>query len=203
MALSVIGAGFGRTGTFALKTALEQIGLGPCCHGSDERHFGQSTDFWERVFNREPIDWDQFFLGYGSTVDSPSCKFYLELAQKYPAAKVVLTWREPTAWFESYQATILPMLTSSEDRRLFSFLFGGYRHDRKSVITAYERHNAEVQRLIPPDRLLVYEVRQGWQPLCEFLGQPIPDRPFPNVNARHEFSSQLDRIATQLKQSSG
>jgi hypothetical protein len=200
MALSVIGAGFGRTGTFALKTALEQLGLGPCCHGSEERHFRQGADFWSRFSRGEPIDWDQFFLGYRSTVDSPSCRFYLALADRYPSAKIVLTLRDPAEWFESYRATVLPMLVSSTNAPYFHFLFGGYKHDRESLIAGYERHNREVQKLVPPERLLVYEVRQGWGPLCQFLNLPIPDQPFPHVNLREEFSSRMERLGAQLRQ---
>src|SRR5262245_6441724 len=113
MALAVIGAGFPRTGTLALKLALEKLGFGPCCHASDERHFLQPPEFWQRLYRGEPLDWDGFFLGYRSTVDAPSCKVYRELAQKYPAAKVILTWRDPDAWYDSLQATVLPMLLAS------------------------------------------------------------------------------------------
>jgi hypothetical protein len=198
MTLAVIGAGFGRTGTFSLKRALEQLGFGPCCHGSEERHFKRGTEFWLRVFNRESIDWNEFFHGYRSTVDSPSCRFYLELAEKYPSAKVILTWRESNAWFDSYQKTILPMITSSNGGQYFSFLFGSEFHDRDSVIAEYERHNAEVQTRIPAERLLVYEVKRGWQPLCQFLGVPIPDTPFPHVNLKSEFPFLVDSMLAHL-----
>lgn len=197
MTLSVIGAGFGRTGTVSLKLALEQLGFGPCCHGFEEHHFKQGEEFWQRIYNHEPIDWDEFFRGYHSTVDSPSCRFYSELAEKYPLAKVILTWRESNVWFDSYQETVLPMTTSAQGERYFSFLFGHLRPDRESMIAAYERHNAEVQRLIPPERLLVYEVKRGWPPLCDFLGVAIPDTPFPRTNLRAEFPSIIDRILTR------
>lgn len=201
MALSVIGAGFGRTGTSSLKIALEQLGFGPCCHGSEERHFRQGANFWKRVFDHESLDWDHFFHGYRSMVDSPSCKFYLELAEKYPSAKVILTFRESNAWFDSFEETVLPLIASSDGGKLFTFLFGGHDHDRQSMITAYERHNAEVKRLIPAERLLVYEVESGWEPLCEFLGVAIPDAPFPHVNLRTEFPALIDEKLARLRDS--
>jgi hypothetical protein len=146
------------------------------------------------VFAREPIDWDSFFEGYQSTLDSPSCKFYLELAEKYPAAKLILTLRDSTSWFESYKATILPMKSHPDGRQLLSFLFGGSFEERGAIIDAFERHNAEVQTLIPPERLLVYEVSQGWHPLCTFLEVPIPCAPFPRVNTRADFPAVLDKM---------
>lgn len=198
MALSVIGAGFGRTGTLSLKLALEDLGFGPCCHGSDEHHFGQGAQFWERIFRREPIEWDQLFADYRSAVDSPTCKHYLELARHYPSAKVVLTERESDAWFDSYQDTILPMTASVQGKKHFSFLFGHIAPDRDSMISVYEQHNAEVKELIPRDRLLVYDVKQGWPPLCEFLGVPVPDRPFPRSNSRAQFAATIDGMLARL-----
>lgn len=200
MALSVIGAGFGRTGTSSLKSALEQLGFGPCCHTSDERHFRSGTDFWQRVFNRETVDWDEFFDGYRSTVDSPSCRFYLELAEKYPSAKVILTLRKSEAWFESYRSTILQLNSSAQGRRYSAFLFGRDSHDRDSMIAVYEKHNAEVQRLIPSQRLLVYDVEQGWAPLCQFLAVPVPAMLFPHTNRRAEFPALIDRMLGRLQQ---
>lgn len=198
MALSVIGAGFGRTGTLSLKLALEQLGFGPCCHGSEERHFRQGMGFWQRVFDHQPIDWDEFFNGYRSMVDSPSCKFYWELAQRYPLAKVILTWRESSAWFDSYQETILPMITSAQGRKHFSFLFGQGSPNRDSIISVYEQHNLDVQRLIPAERLLKYEIEHGWQPLCEFLDVPVPNTPFPRSNSRMEFATVIDQMLARL-----
>jgi hypothetical protein len=202
MDLAVIGAGFGRTGTLSLKLALERLGFGPCCHTSDEHHFIQGLDFWSRIFNHEPIDWDEFFQGYRATVDSPSCRLYLELADRYPNAKVVLTWRESNSWFASYAQTILPMISAATHRKYLSFLFGSETCDRDCIIAAYERHNAEVQRLIPAERLLVYEVRQGWDPLCGFLDVAVPDTPFPNSNPRVGFSPLIADMLTRLEGSS-
>lgn len=192
MSLSVIGAGFGRTGTLSLKMALELLGFGPCCHGSDFRHYAQGAGFWQHIFDYQPINLDEFFRGYVSTVDSPSSRFYLQLAERYPLAKVILTWRETDAWLSSYQATILQMKSSPHGAKYMAFLFGSEDPDRESMIAAYERHNAEVQRMIPEDRLLVYDVRSGWPPLCEFLKIPCPEAAFPRTNSSLEFKSTLD-----------
>lgn len=198
MGLAVIGAGFGRTGTRSLKMALEHLGFGPCCHGSEERHYKQEGEFWERIFNNLPVDWDGFFDGYRSAVDSPSCRLYRTLAEKYPKARIVLTWRDPTEWYESFRETILPMTSSLRGRQHISFLFGSSMPDRRSIISAYERHNAEVQRSIPEDRLLVYDVRHGWPPLCDFLSVPVPQIAFPQSNARADFARTLDDMLARL-----
>jgi hypothetical protein len=199
MPISVIGAGFGRTGTFALKCALEHLGFGPCCHGLEERHFAQSSAFWRRVYNRESIDWDKFFDGYQSTVDSPSCRFYRELAEVFPNSKIILTVRDPVSWYESFCETVMPVMLARDGGKLFSYIFDGCKQDRQSMISTYERHNAEVQQVIPPHRLLVYHVQEGWEPLCQFLGVPAPSTPFPKVNVRTEFPLMLDRVLGQLE----
>src|ERR1700752_4054595 len=105
MTLSVIGAGFGRTGTMSLKLALEQLGLGPCYHMIEVFKNPKAPGYWEAAAHGQPVEWEEVFDGYGSTVDWPSATFYRELAEAYPAAKVVLTLRDPKAWFASTQAT--------------------------------------------------------------------------------------------------
>lgn len=199
MPLSVIGAGLGRTGTLSLKAAIDQLGFGPCFHDPVS---STSVHLW-RARSSRSLDWDAILSGYRAAVDLPICFFYRELSEKYPSAKVILTVREPQAWFESTQQTIFAPRTmadmlrlSGEARRyladMFSTAFGPRLHDSIAVISAYERHNAEVQRSIPAHRLLVYEVRQGWAPLCAFLEVPVPDAPFPALNSRQEFRTRLN-----------
>jgi Sulfotransferase domain len=209
MPLSIIGAGLGRTGTLSLKTALEQLGLKPCFHGLDgDRHA------LERVMgavNRDPIAWDEVFQGYRAAVDVPTYWAYRELAEKYPAAKVILTVREPDAWFESTQALGRSFesvtfaaeslaLRKSLRAKMLSGTFGAAVaqmarcEDRESRIAAYELHNAQVRESIPPDRLLVFDVREGWAPLCGFLGVPIPSTAFPRLNSRSVLPSLLQRV---------
>jgi len=53
---------------------------------------------------------------------------------------------------------------------------------------AYLAHNAEVKRVTPPERLLLFQLDQGWEPLCKFLGKPIPDVPFPRINDTEELN---------------
>jgi len=197
MPLKIIGAGHGRTGTKTLQLALEGLGVGRCYHGGEQvyKHRSRGWNLWLRAFKRESIDWDEIFDGYAATVDTPGCLFYRELASEYPAAKVILTVRESLAWYESAFAVYLSpegiasfmASAAPEERELMEHELSvgfGSRLDKNSVVAAYERHNAEVQDTIPSQRLLVYDVRQGWEPLCSFLGVPQPDIPFPHSHAR-------------------
>jgi hypothetical protein len=128
-------------------------------------------------------------------VDYPGCTFWRQLAQAYPTAKVLLSVRDPDKWFDSTQATIFsdhmtaPLLNSPLkdffDKTVWKD-FGDRIHDREFMVAAFKRHNAEVERAIPKERLLVYEVSQGWEPLCRFLDVPVPDGPFPRVNSTEE-----------------
>lgn len=198
MPLDVIGAGFGRTGTTSLKFALEQLGFSRCHHMSELIVHPEQAPFWERAAGGEEVDWEAGLAGYRATTDWPACHFYRTLAERYPAAKVILTVREPGRWFASTQATIFnpDFLATTVDKPHGAFVcdvllpvFDGRMHDRDHAIGVYERHNAEVRRTIAPQRLLVYEVRQGWEPLCRFLGVPVPAAPFPRVNTTEDFTS--------------
>jgi hypothetical protein len=163
----------------------------------------EQAGFWERATRGETIDWEEMFANYRSSCDWPSCSFYKELADRYPDAKVILTLRDPKAWFDSVSNTILgsmkgPM-TLPDGRRVgppgeFAPLligkntFGG-RFDEAHMIDVFNRHNEEVRQVIPQSRLLVFDAKQGWEPLCKFLGVPAPATPFPRTNSTEEFQA--------------
>lgn len=198
MTLSVIGAGFGRTGTLSLKLALDQLGFGPCYHMVEVFKDPKAPGYWEAAADRQPVDWEEVFAGYGSTVDWPGATFYRELADAYPAAKVVLTVRDPETWFVSTQATIFKQdFDDANDpfqrmvSKVVGRLFDQRLHDKAHVIEVYNRHNETVQQVIPPERLLVYNVAEGWAPLCAFLGVAAPDAPMPKVNSTEEFERKI------------
>ncbi len=202
MALEIIGAGFGRTGTNSLKLALEQLGFGPCHHMFEVRENPALLPDWEAAENGEAIDWHQVFDGYRSQVDWPGARYWRELAATFPDAKVILTVREPQGWFDSVQATIWPVmeargrhenahmnaLAEMAYRTIVVPIFGGRLNERDHAIRVFEAHIAEVQATIPADRLLTFDVAEGWQPLCDFLGVDVPDTPFPKTNTSQEFA---------------
>ncbi|HUN24730.1 MAG TPA: sulfotransferase [Steroidobacteraceae bacterium] len=196
MALAVIGAGLGRTGTMSLKLALEQLGHGPCHHMVELILHPETAPLWERAAAGETIEWDQLLAGYRATTDWPACHFYRELAARYPQAKIILTVRDPQRWFESTQATIFnpEFLRQTQHRVMGRFVelailktFDHRMHDRDHLLAVYERHNVEVRRCFSPERLLVYDVAEGWTPLCRFLGVPVPAQPFPRANTTEAF----------------
>jgi hypothetical protein len=157
-----------------------------------------APDWWyEAAQDPAKADWGKIFEGYDSTVDWPNATYWEELAEVYPDAKVILTERDPNTWFDSTQATIFADrgLVDSDAafprmvRKVVFDLFDGRIHDRDHAIAVFEAHNARVRATIPAKRLLVYEVAQGWKPLCDFLGVTVPDGPMPKVNSREEFAA--------------
>jgi len=202
MALEVIGAGLGRTGTLTLKTALERLGFAPCHHMVEVLANPEQVPFWNRAAEGQAVDWEEVFGKYRAMVDWPGCHFYAELAERYPQAKVILSLRDPERWYESMCETILASMTAMGLEKPEAITDGhpmkfggiiisqktfGFDFSKANGIAAFERHNAEVLRCIPAERLLVFEAKQGWEPLCAHLGVPVPDEPFPHVNDREEF----------------
>lgn len=202
MALQVIGAGFGRTGTMSLKLALEQLGFGPC-HHMVEVFRTDSAEVWARAAAGEAMDWEAVFAGYRAACDWPSCDYWEEMAAAFPEAKIILTLRDPEAWFRSTQATIFgeanaAMLRDEGPKQrmvrgIFARHFGGRNNDREALLAGYHAHVARVRARAPAGRLLEYEVSQGWGPLCAFLGVPVPAGDFPSVNSTEEFRSKVGR----------
>jgi hypothetical protein len=202
MALSVIGAGFPRTGTASLKIGLETLGFAPCYHMSEVFGRPDHWQMWIDAGEGNPVDWDLLFAGYRATADAPGCHFYRELAAHYPEAKVVLTTRDPDGWFRSTQNTILsePLNVARRDRpplqmRMLTAL--GWNgeipetHDRETMVARMTAHNEAVIRTVPPERLLVWQPAQGWEPLCAFLGVAVPDTPYPHINTTDAFQKMV------------
>lgn len=199
MSLAVIGAGVGRTGTYSLKLALERLGFGPCHHMEEVlKHAPVQVPLWTAAAAGKP-DWKAIFEGYASAVDWPTASFWPELSEVYPEAKFILTTREPERWEASFSATIQTLMQGADDapepmRDWFAMATpvlakaGFEAHaSRNATLAAFRLHDATVRARIPPERLLVYEVKQGWGPLCDFLGVDVPDEDFPRTNDREEF----------------
>jgi hypothetical protein len=206
--MKVIGVGFGRTGTNSLKQALEILGFAKCHHMVEVIQNREQAPLFLAAARGEAVDWDGFYKGYQSCCDWPSCHFWRELSGYYPDAKVILSHRDSQSWFNSMSETILPLLSERPSKDadpikqmgheiVFEQTFGGNVDDRDHVIGVYERHNQAVREAISPDRLLVFEAKDGWAPLCEFLQVPVPDQPYPNTNAPDEFRQIVKKLDEQ------
>lgn len=206
MELSVIGPGFGRTGTSSLKDALEHLGFGPCHHMFEVTANPAQVPLWEAVAAGQPADPAELFHGYKAQVDWPGAHVWREAAATWPNAKVVLSVRPEASWWTSFSATIGKLMTVYPQLPLPPHItaildaarqfigqdtFGGAWTDRDAALAAYRKRSADVKAAIPADRLLVYDVAEGWGPLCAFLGVPVPATPFPHNNRKGDFWERL------------
>ncbi len=200
MTIKVIGAGLGRTGTASFKRAMDILELGPCYHMEEVFGKPEHIAFWKAAGEGRLGDFEEVFAGYQSSCDWPSARWYREQADLYPDAKVVLTLRDPDSWFRSTQDTIFAERMGEAPPEMAPFIamvgkvvyepLGDARHDRDKAVAFFHRHNDEVRRTIPAERLLEFDAKDGWAPLCAFLGVPVPDVAYPRVNTTEQFLEQ-------------
>ena len=199
MTLKAISAGFGRTGTLSLKLALEELGFGPCHHMKEVLENGPvQVPLWHAAAEGKP-DFAAIYKGYASAVDWPTAAFWREVAAAYPEAKIILSTRSAESWYSSFSETILTSLLAKDhwpppavpwlsmvSKVVIDRSLGG-RTDKDGVIAAFHAQEAAVKAAIPANRLLVHQAKDGWEPLCAFLGVPVPATPYPRTNSKEEF----------------
>ena len=225
MSLKVICPGFGRTGTLSLKFALEQLGFSNCYHQRELFRHPEHANIWSGYADGNSPDWPALLANYQATTDWPSAYFWQQLIEFYPEAKVILTVRDSQSWIRSMTNTIFkacnlafppgatepqtPDIESLQRSQLMAgkkIILDGTFHgrfrdtpdDRDHCITAYELHNEQVKHTVAAERLLVYQVTDGWGPLCEFLEVPTPDSPFPRTNGVEEFFQELGKPTDEV-----
>jgi hypothetical protein len=215
MSLKIIGSGFGRTGTMSLKAALEILGFGPCYHMEEVIKRPSHIKLWQQIGHNQPVPWPRIFSRFQATVDFPASIFYRELLDLYPEAKVIHTVRDAQRWYESTTATIYPAanyfpawvprfvpplhrFVDMQERLIWQRVFNGRFPNRAYAIQRFHDYTEEVKQHVPPEKLLIFQVKDGWEPLCAFLDVPVPDRPFPHVNDRETMRRRfkLLQIAT-------
>lgn len=213
--MKLIGAGFGRTGTLSMKQALEELGFDPCYHMQEVIARPQRMRAWYDIVKGGKPDWPAIFAGFQATVDWPACNYVEELVVAYPEAKVVLNVRDPERWYDSVATTIYRMQTvlpawmigalpplalyaKFVKGLVWEGTFGGRFEDRAYAMGVFERHNAWVQEVVPAGKLLVFNVKEGWEPLCAFLDVPVPDTPFPHVNDRETMLARVRLLRTLI-----
>ncbi|MEX2525217.1 MAG: sulfotransferase family protein [Gammaproteobacteria bacterium] len=201
MTIQVLGAGLGRTGTMSLKLALERLLGGRCYHMTELfQHLPAHIPYWQAAAKGEPVDWNAVFGDYVAAVDEPTAFLWETLMDVYPDALVILSMRDADEWWRSADATIMdvkrvPPAADDPDRvrwydmimTLYNRLYPGGIDDAEGAKAAFRDHVERVKAAVPSGRLLVWEVGDGWRPICDALGLPVPDEPFPNTNSREEF----------------
>lgn len=185
-----------------MKLALERLGFGPCHHMEEVYRHEDQASHWQSLVAGEAAEWGGIFKQYRSSIDWPSAAYWHKLADHYPGAKILLTIRSPESWYNSISKTIFPLLDEGyknppldysgevmqmAHKLIIENTFGGIINNKDHAIEIYKTHNARVMETAPKDRLLVYNLGDGWEPLCKGLGVPVPRTPFPQKNTRQEF----------------
>lgn len=211
--LQVLGVGMHRTGSMSLKVALERLGFGPCYHGMEALRRCRDGRHWMNAYEAAgDFDWPVIFDDYRAAMDWPTIYFWEKLINVYPEAKVVLTVRDPDSWWHSHVSMFEQGGAASQeitnhhaewveesgfaDMQLAlgtipPAVFDGRLFDREHCQRVFAEHNAAVQGAVPSDRLLVYRVEDGWQPLCDFLGVDAPDEDFPRINVGDSLTTNI------------
>ncbi len=205
--MRVIGAGFGRTGTMSTKVALQQLGFSPCLHMIDLLAGNQdlAQTFYDAKLGK-PVDWASELADWDATVDWPGCTFYKELMATFPDARVILNVRDPESWYKSMNDTIyaaamsfgdMPEMRERPATKMIQTIvwegdLEGRFADKQRALEIFDQHNREVREYVPSERLLVFDVKQGWEPLCTFLGVDVPQQPFPHANDTESFRKMME-----------
>jgi len=217
MPIKIIGAGFPRTGTNTLKQALEQLGYSKTYHFKEMIAKPTDLQYWLTLEETGSTNCDELYEGYEASVDLPAYPWYLEHMEKYPEAKVILTVRPFDKWYDSLYNTIykagpqtlpekLAMISKLlfnpgvrkmvkcvkfAKRRIFEVELQGKFEDKAFAEKVFNDHIAKVKATVPAEKLLVYDVRDGWAPLCKFLGVPEPKEALPHLNKKENFKTML------------
>lgn len=205
MVLEIVGAGFGRTGTKSLKYALETLGFGHCHHMDEIGANPKLLPDWISAASGSVMNWEKVFTGYRSTVDWPGARYWNTIANYFPNSKVILTTRNPILWHASILETIAASFRNRDTIKnqtrkaviamayetVGQQIFDGKIDNPKFAIDIFNNHIRKVRSTIPADRLLVFDVIDGWEPLCSFLNVPKPEILFPHKNISADFAQRL------------
>ena len=220
MSIKIIGAGLPRTGTNTLKQSLEHLGHKHVYHMKELLVNPEKLHYWKTLDETGDTDWDALYEGYDGTVDFPGYPWYKEHMKRYPDAKVILTVRDFESWYKSVDSTVFragPQTPGEKIKMLGKLLFNarirkvvmcikwfkkcffaerlhGKFEDKEFTQKFWDDHLAEVKATVPADKLLVYDVRDGWGPLCTFLGVPEPTEPLPHLNKKENFMAMLPKL---------
>ena len=220
MSIKIIGAGFPRTGTNTLKESLEKLGFVKTYHMKELLVRPQDLTHWLTLRKTGTTDWETLYTGYQATVDFPAYPWYKEHMKQYPDAKVILTVRPFEKWHESVYSTIWQAQNPSEAQRvemqqkiaanprlassmhavnlakevIMDDHFKGRFLDKTFAEEVFNKHIADVKAYVPAEKLLVFDVSEGWGPLCSFLGVEEPAEALPHTNKKENFKEMLGEL---------
>ncbi len=180
----------------SLKAALEQLLGGPCYHGSVVFTQASHVDSWNAAGGGAPTDWRALFDGFHATVDWPGAAFWEELSEEFPESIILLSMRDSAeAWWKSASETIFSHQAGTDGPPILAMYapllearFTKAIDNAEAAMAAYDRHNAHVRATAPRGRLVEWTPKDGWGPLCDALGLPVPDEPFPRINTAEDWA---------------
>ncbi len=225
MSIKFIGAGLPRTGTNTLKRALETLGYAKTYHMKELLNNPEKLSYWLSMESSGTMDYDTIYDGFVASVDFPCYPWYKEHMEKYPEAKVILTTRPFDKWYKSLESTIWtagPQTLPEKLRMMSKLIFdsrlrkviGCVKLAKRQIFEVsmqnrfgdidfarkmWEAHHEDVKKHVPAEKLLIYEVKDGWGPLCDFLGVPEPSEPLPHLNKKENFKSMLAGLMNEGK----
>lgn len=224
--MRLIGAGLPRTATTTQAIAFEMLGLSPCYHMRNlMMDLEKGLPLWEAVLEGKP-DWGAIFGDAQSTVDWPAGRFYEQLLEAYPDAKVLLSVRGADGWVKSMRETVwgifygdsvmrhlsyartvidplwkryIDMMTTINfDPQVGSMIPVEDTYSDEGFAAVMDRWNKGVEEKVPAEKLLVWNPADGWEPLCDFLELPVPSEPVPKTNDTAAFKEGITGGALAL-----
>ncbi|XOV93584.1 MAG: sulfotransferase family protein [Bacteroidota bacterium] len=217
MSIKIIGAGLPRTGTNTLKQSLEMLGYTKTYHMKELLVNPDNLKYWHTLESTGTTNWDELYDGYQATVDFPAYPWVKEHLAQYPDAKVIFTTRPFDKWYDSIYSTVwtagpqnlpqkLAMMSKLifnprlrkvikciklAKKRIFKVTLQGKFEDKAFAEKVFNQHLEDMKALVKPENFLIYDVRDGWGPLCKFLGKEEPKDPLPHLNKKENFKTML------------
>ena len=220
MPIKIIGAGFPRTGTNTLRESLELLGFRKTYHMKQLLVHPENLHYWSTLKATGTTNWEALYDGYEATVDFPCYPWYKQHMKQYPDAKVILSTRPFEKWYTSFYSTIWQSQNPPESERiamgeriassprLQSVMqvmglakqtineehFQGKFLDKEFMEKIFNDHNEEVKNYVPANKLLIYDVCEGWEPLCNFLNVNVPTEALPHTNKKEDFAEMVAEL---------
>ncbi len=197
--LQVICLGLFRCATHSMKVALEILGYDKCYHFFEFMERPQDEKTINELCEGKSPDLKELFKGCKSVSDVPMALFYKELYNQYPNAKFILNTRDAEKWYSSSLETVYydgkpPFISHTVTfcNYMWESYFEGQFTNKEKAIEIFNKHFDDVRKTIPKEKLLEFNVVDGWEPLCKFLNVDVPKEEFPKSNSTDDFKKKYD-----------